>query len=311
MNTIVEQGYCATDTSSIERQIKTCIEDLEASMSFFLPTSDITSINQASGITAIEVSPSLFTVLQKSEMYATISDGLFDITIAPLTEIWRQHKKVKTIPSFREIEEKRQFVGLSQLLLNNQQRTAFLQTNGAQIEVGGIAKGYAVDCCIDIYKEHSVQSAMINFGGNLKAIGCNNEGEKWNVGIQSPNDPRGNWIASVAITNMAVSTSGGYERFFESQGQLFHHIIDPRNGFPIQTDIESSTIICESALDADALSTITFMLGLEQAITFIKRYPTIEAIFITEKKLIYVTAGILDDFKLNPAYQEYQCLLIK
>lgn len=103
----------------------------------------------------------------------------------------------------------------------------------------------------------------------------------------------------------------GMSDFFESQGQLFHHIIDPRNGFPIQTDIESSTIICESALDADALSTITFMLGLEQAITFIKRYPTIEAIFITEKKLIYVTAGILDDFKLNPAYQEYQCLLIK
>jgi thiamine biosynthesis lipoprotein len=166
------------------------------------------------------------------------------------------------------------------------------------IDLGGIAKGYAADEAAKILRELGQEHALINFGGNVVAIGSRPDGTPWRIGIQHPERSRGDTLCIVAVTDATVVTSGKYERFFEEEGTRYHHIIDTSTGYPVENGLSSVTIVTDSSMKADALSTAVFTLGLEAGLELVQGFDGVEAVIVTEESTIHVTEGIRDDITL-------------
>jgi len=147
--------------------------------------------------------------------------------------------------------------------------------------------------------DNKINSALINLGGNVFALGSKVDGTSWNIGLQNPLDTRGQYIGTISVTDKSVVTSGNYERFFIVDGKRYHHIFDPKTGYPSEAGLISTTIVSDKSIDGDALSTSTYILGLEKGLKLIESIKGVDAIFITNDKKVYVTTGIKDDFNLT------------
>lgn len=180
-----------------------------------------------------------------------------------------------------------------------------LKKVGQSIDLGGIAKGYAGDEAIKIYKKHGIESAYINLGGNVVVLGKKPNGKPWKIGIQNPRDIKGKYIGIVEVSDKAVITSGDYERYFEENGKRYHHIFDPNTGYPANSGLISATIITGLSIEGDALSTAVFVLGLEKGIELVESLEGVEGIFITEDKNIYVTSGLENNFIFSNESKEF------
>ena len=174
-----------------------------------------------------------------------------------------------------------------------------------EIDLGGIAKGYAADKIAEYLKEENVESAIINLGGNVYALGEKDKNTAFKVGIQDPTNERGNSIGSINVSNESVVTSGIYERYIKKDGVIYHHMIDPSTGYPFDNNLSSVTIVSSSSIIGDGLSTTTFGLGLEKGMKLIESIDNTDAIFITKDKKVYTTSNLKgklnltdDDFKL-------------
>ena len=167
-----------------------------------------------------------------------------------------------------------------------------------QLDLGGIAKGYAADEVVKILKQEGIRSAIIDLGGNIYALGSKNSDNNWKVGIQDSFSDRGKVIGAVEVFDKTVVTSGIYERFIEEDGVRYHHILNPKTGYPYETDIAGVSIIADNSIDADALSTLTFTKGVKEGLKFVENLDNVDAIFITNDKKIYLTENIKDNFKL-------------
>jgi len=174
------------------------------------------------------------------------------------------------------------------------------------VDLGGIAKGYAGDEAIRIYKEHGLKSAYINLGGNVVVLGGRPDGSPWRIGIQNPRAPNGMYIGIVRVTDKAVVTSGDYERYFEKENVRYHHILDTKTGYPADSGLISSTIVTDVSMDADALSTAAFVLGLEEGMKLVNSLKGVEAIFITGDKRVYVTEGLKSSFTFDDESKEFK-----
>lgn len=168
-----------------------------------------------------------------------------------------------------------------------------------QLDLGGIAKGYAADVAASIIKEHGNQAAIINLGGNVYAYGEKANGDSFKIGVQNPFSPRGAYLGILSVKDQTVVTSGTYERFFEQDGTVYHHILDPKTGYPVENNLESVTIVTESSMSADALSTMTFVLGLEKGLNLVESLDDVEALFITKDHQLYASSGFLNNFELT------------
>lgn len=164
------------------------------------------------------------------------------------------------------------------------------------MDLGAIAKGYAADRAIEIYKQYGVESAFVNLGGNVAVLGNKPNGDLFRVGIQNPLLQRGQCLGAVNAANKTVVTSGDYVRYFEKDNKKYHHILDPRTGYSAESFLMSTTIVSKQSIAADALSTAIFILGLEDGIKLIDNQEDMEAIFITKDKEIYITKGLKEDF---------------
>lgn len=292
MNTIVEQKIYSENSEQIYKEAVAKINYLENLMSFFIKTSDVSKINHFAGEKKVKVSPEVMIVLRKALEVSKVTKGKFDITLAPVINLWRQSEKIIQLPSPEEINSLLSCVGYTKLKLSEEDMTAFLEKKGCAVDLGGIAKGYAADECISIYKSMGVKSGFVNFGGNVKTIGCKADGSDWVIGIQHPDKPRGEVLGAVLISNKSVVTSGIYERYFEVDEKKYHHIIDEKTGRPSESDIKSITIICSNSMQADALSTAVLVMGLDKGIDFLSSVGEVEAIIVTRENKIYLTKGI-------------------
>lgn len=252
--------------------------------------SEIYKINKDK--TAVVSDETLY-VIRSALALSERTGGAFDITTAPVTDLWGFYGGNFRVPSQNEIQNALEGVGYEKIKLDG--NTVIMPENTAA-DLGGIGKGYASDRVADILKENGVKSAIISLGGNVYTLGSRPNGRKWSVGITDPAD-KSQLAGKVNVNNMAVVTSGGYQRYFESGGKTYHHIIDPKTGESAQSGLSSVTIISPSGIGADALSTALFVAGLEKGTEIWRKSDDFEAVFIDGSGVIYVTEGIADSFE--------------
>ena len=246
--------------------------------------SEISRINSAGG-NPVEVSKETIKLIKKGIYYSEMSDGVFDITIAPVSNLWDFKAETPLVPSPEAIAEAVSHVNYENIIIRD--NTVKLADPQAGIDLGAIAKGYIADQIKDYLEEEGVRHAMINLGGNVLAMGSKLDGSDYNIGIQKPFDETGEPITSVKISDKSVVTSGIYQRYFKADGKIYHHILDPNTGYPCENNLYSVTILTDSSLTADALSTTCFLLGYDRGMKLINQLDNVDAVFITNDNQIH------------------------
>lgn len=274
------------------------IRRLEALLSVTEEGSEVYALNRQGGG---KISPDTRMLLERSKEIYEETDGLFDITIYPLLELWGFSSKTYHVPSETELQEALQLVDGSKILREGDQVTLLPRQ---KLDFGGIAKGYAADQVIKILKAAGVENALISLGGNIGTMGVNEKKEPWVIGIRDPKGTPEEMIGSVRVSGKFVVTSGGYERYFEEDGNRYIHILDPKTGYPAKKDLISVTIVSEDGTLADALSTSIYLMGLEAGTDYWRNHrDDFDMILVTEDEMIYVTEGIGKDFESTKGFE--------
>lgn len=228
-----------------------------------------------------------------------MTNGAFDITTAPLSDLWGFYGGRFRVPSDGEIASAIEDVGYNKIQLDGSHITLPENTS---IDLGGIGKGYASDRVAEILKENEVKSAIISLGGNVYALGNKPDGKPWTVGITDPSD-KSQLLGSVSVSGKAVVTSGGYQRFFEQDGVTYHHIIDPKTGKCSDSGLSSVTVIADSGTLSDGLSTALFVMGLDESARLWRENGGFEAVFADTNGMVYATEGIAGSFHCDREYE--------
>ena len=310
-NTRVYQKICYDNNDIKTKEIEEIAEkatklmrQFEEKLSFFYESSEVSSINENASNGFIKISNDTFEILKKSIYYSKLTNGIFDITIAPLVKAWAINSDNPTILSKEKIDELIDLVDYEDVILNKNNSTVMLLRKNQKIDLGGIANGYIADKIIDFYKENNIDSAIINIGGNIKVLGQKDENSFWSIGIYEPKKHSEKIICSIEAKDKSIVTSGGYERAFSYNGELYCHILNPKTGYPIKSDLKSITIVSDKSIDGDSLSTPLFIMGKNKAYEFMKKH-NISGVMITDKDEIIVTKNLLEGFKL---FEDYKVL---
>jgi len=306
MGTNIIQRIYSNNAKEIARLAESELKRLESLMSFYLASSEVSILNLEAGQDEVLLSQETFEVIKKSKEYSELFSGTFDITVAPLVKLWGVFSNDERVPLKREIEDILYLINYKDIILNDEKNSAKLLNIGQKVDLGAIAKGYAADRIVDIYRKNAVKSGFINIGGNVLTIGNKPDDSPWVIGIQNPFKSRGEYIGIVKISDETVVTSGDYVRYFEEYGIRYNHILDPRTGYPANSGIISATIIGKGSMEADALSTAIFILGLRDGKELVDKIPGVDAIFITSEKKIYVTKGAKEKFSFIDRSNEFE-----
>ncbi len=265
------------------------IRRLEALMTTWDPKSEVSRINAAAGKSAVAVSPETFEVIAKSLWIGKLSEGTFDVTFASMGKLWSFDEHVSTtIPDPQQIEEARKKIDYRKIALDQPARTVMLESPDTQINLGGIAKGYAIDRAADLLRKGGLDSFYAQAGGDLYVEGKKPDGEPWRVGIRDPRGPEGRFFARLAVENHAFSTAGDYERAFVKDGKRYHHIIDPRTGYPA-TASRSVTVWAKDALTADAIDDAVFILGPEKGLALVESLEDCGAVIVDADNNVHIS----------------------
>lgn len=305
MGTIISQKVYGANSQKSADEVFDKIKFLEGLMTINAPGGDINKLNENAGKGDISLSPETVAVLNSALTISDLSRGAFDITVAPVVKLWGIGSDNPKVPSSDEIGKLLPLIGYKNVSVDVKKNSARLLKQGIMVDVGGIAKGYAGDAAVKIYKNNGISCALINLGGNVVALGGRPDGSPWTVGIQNPRAENGSFVGTIKVFDKSVVTSGDYERYFVEDGKRYHHIIDPKTGKPAESDLLSVTIVADSSTDADGLSTAAFVLGLEKGMELIKSYGHADAIFITADKKIYISEGLKKLFTLSDESGEY------
>lgn len=281
--------------------IQQMLEQMDTEFSRTKEDGELYAVNQAAGKEAVAVSDRTLDIVKQSLKYAEEMDGLFDPTIGPLVDLWAIGEGGEKVPAQADIDKAKSLINYKDVIVDEAAKTIKLAKEGMVLDMGGIGKGYAADRIAEYLKAQGLDSAMINLGGSsIIALGNKPNGSPWNIGLQDPDQSRGTQLGTIKISDEVIDASGVYERFFMQDGVRYHHILDPRTGFPSQVGLKSITIMSPNATDADALSTGVFLMGLEDGMKYLESLPEkIDAFFITEDNKIYATSGIRDRLQLT------------
>ncbi|MGL9749446.1 FAD:protein FMN transferase [Enterococcus sp. DIV0170] len=264
--------------------------------------SEIDAINQEAGVKPVKVSDDMYYLLKEAYKYSQDSKGGFDMAIGSITSLWRIGFPDARKPDQSEIDQALKLVNYHEVEFNDSEKSVYLKEKGMKLDLGAIAKGYITDEVVKVLKEKGVTTAIIDLGGNVYVMGHSPRGdqkEDWTVGIQDPNQARNVVLGSVPESNMSLVTSGIYERYLEVNGKTYHHLFNPKTGYPFDNDIAGVTIISKKSIDGDGLSTAVFSMGVKEGIQYVESLKDTEAIFVTRDDKVYVTSGLKDVFELN------------
>lgn len=278
--------YDQADISLLEDCFKR-IRTYESLFSRTKTDSDIGRLNAADG-EMVTVSEDTASLLQRGLDFSELTDGAFDVTIAPVSALWNFLAEKPAVPAQEDLTAAAAAVGYAGLSVMD--GSARLASPEMAVDLGGIAKGYIADRLAAYLREAGVGSALLDLGGNIYVIG-QKEGADWTVGIRDPDDPDG-LAATLSVSDCAVITSGSYERCFERNGVRYHHILDPATGWPVQNGLASVTIVSKEAALGDALSTACFVLGKDKGLELIESLDGVEALFVGENGRITVSSGL-------------------
>jgi thiamine biosynthesis lipoprotein len=276
------------------------VRDIDGKMSVNRPDSEISKINDAAGTSGVKASPETYGLIQDAVELSAYTGGAFDPALGGVTSLWKTDGSFGRLPEKPEVEAAIKGAGSANVALESGD-VVRLTDRRTRLDLGGIAKGYACEKAADFLKAKGAKSALLDFGGNISAFGRKANGEEWMVGIKAPYPADQSVACALAIDGESVVTSGYYEKYFEQDGKLYHHIIDPQTGYPSDSGLLSATIVADSSTKADALSTACFVLGLDGGKELLAKTEGCEGIFITGDRsgnqsegsgVIHVTPGL-------------------
>lgn len=264
--------------------------DLEALISATVETSDVYRVNQAGG-KAVDCDDATIELLQMGKDYGDLSGGKFDITLGQVTDLWDFHGEHPAVPSASDVEKALAAVDYQQIQISGN-KVSMANPEG-KINLGGIGKGFIADRAAGHLESLGVHSAIVNFGGNIVAIGSNGK-NPFKIGIKDPNSESGDILGAVTVEDATVVTSGVYERCFEQDGKIYHHILDVETGYPVDSDVLSVTLVAPKGYSGvcDALSTTCLIYGVEDGMKLIEGADNVDAIFVNRDGEILMTSGM-------------------
>jgi thiamine biosynthesis lipoprotein len=292
MGTMVEITALGPDRDKLDEAVEAAfseIERVERLMSGLREDSDVSRINKAAGGGPVAVDPEVFEVIARSLEISERSGGAFDITVAGLTGLWSMDPDNPRIAVEKEIAERMPLISWKKVILDRERRAVGLEKPGMRIDLGGIAKGYAVDRAIAALEDRGVAMALVNAGGDLRALGIHGK-RHWRVGVQDPRN-KGMIIGGIPVMGMAMATSGDYEKYIEVDGKRYCHILDPATGTPASA-CRSVTVITKTAWAADALATAVFVLGPKKGMALVDKTDGVEAVIIDRNGGIKESGGL-------------------
>lgn len=272
---------------------------LDALLNFFSDKSELSAINRNAGAGPVRVSPETFEVIEKGVLASTITDGAFDATIGSEIALWDFFKKKR--PDERTIKEKLRLVDYRLVKLSQEESSVGLVKKGMLMDLGAIAKGYAADKAVEELKRKGIKSGLVAVAGDIRAFGLKPDGKPWRVGIRNPRQKGKDdeILAMVELRDIAISTSGDYERYFIMDGKRYHHILNPKTGLPAE-GCQSVTVIAKDGTTTDSFSTGIFVLGPEKGMEVLRRMG-LEGLIVDSNGKVSTTPGIKDtvEFKRN------------
>jgi len=291
MGTFAHVVAVAQDSDTARKCVQAALDEIrkvDAMMSDYKSDSEISRINRDGAKMAVRLSESTYEVLQRSIEFSEMTGGAFDITVGPLVALFRNAKESKVAPSEQQIAQARSKVGFEKLKLDSENKTVQFSENGMLLDLGGIAKGYAIDKAIEAAQSCGATGAMVDIGGDVRCFGLPPEGkDNWLIGLQDPNSAiegigGGELLLVLKATNAAVATSGDYQQLVIIEGKHYSHIMDRRTGTSAE-GLSSVTIIADNATNSDALATALSVMGVQKGLALIEKLPDTEAILITSQ----------------------------
>lgn len=311
MSTVVTQQVYGPQGEQAIRQVNDALAEFEARLTLFSAQSEIGELNAAAGQHPVEVSEETFELIRYSLELSLSSQRAFQISIAPLTQLWGITTDHPRVPSSDEIAAVLPLIDDESIQLDEAARTIFLPEQGQAIDLGGIAKGNACDLAARIYEDCGVHSAILNIGGNVYVRGRAPDGDRFRVGFRVPEQGSSAYLASVELEDQVMAVSGGYERYFEDEeGNRYHHILSPLTGYPAQSDIVSVGVICTDGTRADFLSTTLFVWGEERTRQFMAQTADVGVILLNTQGELIVSRALEDSFQLSETGKDYPVIFI-
>jgi FAD:protein FMN transferase len=295
MGTLVQLSVWGSDDETAVRAMDEAFaefERLDRLMTTWTETSDVARINAAAGSGApVRVAPEVIACLTRADQASRRSGGAFDVTVGAFAGVWKfDEDNDGSIPPPELVAERRRLVAFRDLVIDRRQGTARLRRPGQKITLGGIAKGYAVDRAAAILRRHGLSDFMVQAGGDLFVAGRRGD-RRWRVGVRDPRGPRDAFFAAVEVEDRSFSTSGDYERFTVADGRRYHHILDPRTGYPA-VGTRSVTIMAPDAVTAETMSKIVFIRGPAEGLPLVEKTAGVEAVVVGADNQVHVSSGL-------------------
>jgi thiamine biosynthesis lipoprotein len=280
-------GEAAT-RSAIDRAIAE-VRRLEALMTTWTEDSEVSRVNRAAGVAPVPVGPDTLAVIEKSLWISAASGGVFDITFEAMHGLWKFDEDMDShLPSAELLAERRKLIDYRQIAIDRVKSTVFLQKPKMKMGLGGIAKGYAIDRAADILAAAGIRDFLAQAGGDLYLHGHKADGSPWVAGVRDPRGADGSYFATLPVIDHAFSTAGDYERSYVVGGKRYHHILDPRTGYPA-TASRSVTVWANDALTADALDDAVFILGPEKGLALIESVDDAGAVIVDAQNHVWIS----------------------
>jgi thiamine biosynthesis lipoprotein len=281
MDTVVEITVADRSEEHAQSAIREAMAEfhrIDNLMSSYQPESTVSRLNRAGATGGVAVDKELLHVLQQSVEISTASAGAFDVTIWPVSQLWDFPGGNKSVPAAELLAEKRSLVGYMSMNLDPSAGTVGFRLDGMGVDLGAIAKGWAIDRAMEKLVARGIRNAIIDAGGDLRIIGHRPGKTSWRIGVQHPRDP-GAMLLTFDLTDTAIVTSGDYERFFMVDGVRYHHILDPASGLPAR-GCQSVTVLAPTAAEADACATAAFVLGPSRGLAFLRSRPGVRGVIV-------------------------------
>lgn len=249
------------------------------------PHSEVMAVNHAAGSHPVEVSQPVYELIKRAKAVSLLDDSLFNFTIGPLVKRWKIGFNGHSVPAASDLQSLLALTNPQDVVLDDTARSVFLQHAGMEIDLGAIAKGYIADVVRDFLLAEQVPQGLINLGGNVQTLGASGQ-EGWGIGLKKPFAAEDALLGVIHVSNKSVVTSGIYERYFELDGRRYHHILDPKTGYPLDNELQSVTVISEDSIDGDIYTTLLYGMGVEKSLEYLQNFAHIEAIFVTKQQQI-------------------------
>jgi len=249
------------------------------------PHSEVMAVNHAAGSHPVEVSQPVYELIKRAKAVSLLDGSLFNFTIGPLVKRWKIGFNGHSVPAASDLQSLLGLTNPRDVVLDDAARSVFLQHAGMEIDLGAIAKGYIADVVRDFLLAEQVPQGLINLGGNVQTLGASGQ-EGWGIGLKKPFAAEDALLGVIHVSNKSVVTSGIYERYFELDGRRYHHILDPKTGYPLDNELQSVTVISEDSIDGDIYTTLLYGMGIEKSLEYLQDLAHIEAIFVTKQQQI-------------------------